>query len=171
MWGFPQLYWQCQFSCTCGWICHGGFWSIYRGLCWSCVFAHTIYIFMYLCSCICFYAHFLIYLCVWCFAHHTSRRRTQWYSNRVLNWITCVCISLAMPLQYFILAPITMALFLTLNVVTAAKPDPHTLGVCFTCLFSQESRILPSILSPPSVFYCVQHTAADVSGVRWGSRL
>lgn len=56
------------------------------------------------------------------------------------------------------------------HVVTAAKPDPQTLGVCFTCLFSQESRILPSILPPPSVFYCLQHRAAELSGVRWGSR-
>ncbi len=56
------------------------------------------------------------------------------------------------------------------HVVTAAKPDPQTLGVCFTCLFSQESRILPSILPPPSFFYCLQRRAAKMSGVRWGSR-
>lgn len=56
------------------------------------------------------------------------------------------------------------------HVVTAAKLDPQTLGVCFTCLFSQESRILPFILPPPSVFYCLQRGAAEMSGVRWGSR-
>lgn len=98
--------------------------------------------------------------------HHTSWKQTQ--KNRIM----CVSesILLAITLQYLIHGPITMALCLTLTVVTAMKPDRHALGVCFTCLFSQESCILRSFLPPPSVFYCLQHRSAEMNGVSWGSR-
>ena len=98
-----------------------------------------------------------------CLLHHTS-----WKVPSLTKFDRYVFISLAIPLQYFVLAPVTTALCLMLTVVTAGKPDLNTQSVCFTCLFSQESHILPSILPPPSVFYCLQHRAAETREVRWG---
>lgn len=56
------------------------------------------------------------------------------------------------------------------SVITAAKPKPQALSACFTCLFSQETRILPSILPPSSVFYCLQHRAVKTGGDSGGSK-
>jgi len=135
-------------------------------------------------SCMCACAFLLVLVSVVrCFLHHNTHtlRRTQhsFKRNRVCVCV-CVCVRARVCvcecvyftshpfLRYFIQAPIT-ALRLMLIVVTAAKPERRTPGVCFTCLFSQESLILLSILPPPSAFYCLQHRAAQMSGVRWGS--
>lgn len=109
------------------------------GLCWFCV-----YLLMDLIVC----AQLSSKPAVCCYLHHKAYLGKGLYllSKEILNWILCVCdresvcISLSMPSQYFIQAPITMVLCITFTVVTVTKPDPYMLGVCFTFIFTGKLR-------------------------------
>ena len=95
-----------------------------------------------------------------CLLHHTS-----WKGPSLTKFDRYVFISLAIPLQYFVLAPVTTALCLTLAVVTAGKPDPNTLGVCFTVYFHRRvASSPPSFHLLPSFIVC---SVAQQRRVRW----
>lgn len=95
-----------------------------------------IHVFMLVCLIACVHSSPFVFSSA---PHPRSRERTQTAISLTKFWAMCVsvCISPAIPLQYVVGPPITMALCVMPTVVTAVKPDPHSLNVCFTCLFSQ----------------------------------
>lgn len=154
VWGFPELWWQCQFSCSCGWL-----WWNYPGPCWFCVFSCTVPTFMYLCVWlhVCNqYNHLVV-----CWLSRHTAHLGKWLKNalsyKVLNWITCVslCSQLAVPLQCFVWALITMALYLMIIVVTSAKPDPSSSGCLLDVYFHRRvASSRPSFQLLPPFIVC-----------------
>lgn len=124
-----------------------------------CLYISYIHAFKLMCLIACAQSSSFSQPVVCCLLHHTSWERTQkyliWWSFEINHVCVSMCISLAILLQYFVQAPITMALCLVLMSSQQRNPTPrHWVFISHVYFHRRAASSPPSFHLLPSFIVC-----------------